>query len=367
MNRCATLLLLLTLPLIAACPVDDEPPPAGDSVDPLSWAVDELGPFNVGYRAWEITYPGAGGGEDRTIPVHVWYPTEDTAGEPVTYEFIFADDNSWIDAAPAPAVHESGYPVLAYSHGSQGFAGSSSFVMRTFASHGWVAVAPDHLGNTLSTHSSPLPLDLYLDRSADLSAAIDSLEAGDAGLPSPIDTSQILANGHSFGCHTMWASMGATFDVAAITARCDSGEIPEDQCTPGVLEAFAAGLRDPRIVATVPMAGGGAVSWFGEGGLLGAETPMLYMSGTDDPGAVDDVWERSEGLDMTWMVIEGGCHQLFGLGVCPQIDDEVGVRAVRTYSLAFGRKHVLGDEGATTEGLLDGSIELAPEVTITPR
>lgn len=359
-----SLLLLFPLVLTFGCPSGT---PAPEPDDPLSWDLTQSGPFAVGTAAWEITYSSAGDEEDRTIPVRVWYPSEDESGLAATYEFIFPDEGSWEGATPAPAAHASGYPVLAYSHGSQGFPGSSNFLSRHFASHGWVVVAPAHIGNTLTTHNSPHPIDFYLDRPGDLSAALDSLEAGDAGLPSPIDTSRVLAAGHSFGCHTMWAIAGATYDTSAIAARCAAGEHPVDQCSDSVLDAFSAGMADSRVVAAIPMAGSGSTTWFGEDGLLDATVPMLYMSGTDDPGAVDGIWDRTVGLAMSWLVIEGGCHQVFGLGACSQISDAVGFGIVESYALAFGRSHILADGSAQTRGLLDGSVPLDPAASLEVR
>lgn len=359
--------LLLLLPLwLLGCPSDGPPEPPG-TPDPLSWPLDTAGPFSVGTTEWEITYASAGDGEGRTIPVRIWYPTEDVSGASATYEFIFPDDDSWVDATPAPSAHAAGYPVLAYSHGSQGFPGGSAFLSRHFASHGWVVVAPAHIGNTLTTHSSPYPIDFYLDRPGDLSAAIDSLEAGAAALPSPVDTSRVLAVGHSFGCHTMWGVAGATYDAQAIRDRCLAGDHPQEQCSESVLAAFEAGMADSRVAAVLAMAGGGSTTWFGEDGLLSATPPMLTMSGTDDPGAVAGIWERTYGLEMTWLVIEGGCHQVFGLGACPEISDKVGFAIVQSYALAFGRSHLLGDDSTETLGLLDGSILLDPAVSLEVR
>jgi hypothetical protein len=94
---------------------------------------------------------------------------------------------------------------------------------------------------------------------------------------------------------------------------------------------------------------------------------MLYMSGTDDSGAVDGIWDRTVGLAMSWLVIEGGCHQVFGLGACPQINDDVGFGIVESYALAFGRSHILADESSQTRGLLDGSVSLDPAVSLEVR
>ena len=70
---------------------------------------------------------------------------------------------------------------------------------------------------------------------------------------------------------------------------------------------------------------------------------------------------------MSWLEIEGGCHQLFGLGSCGLISDEIGFRIVHSYSLAFGREHILGDQSADTLGLLDGSIELDSAASLVVR
>ena len=124
MSRLQCLLILL---LAAGCsPNPGEP----EAVDPLDWALDEPGPYAVGYTSWEITYQGLGDGVERSLPLHLWYPTEDRVGTPATYEFIFEDEGSWLDATPAEAAHEIGYPVLAISHGNQGFGGSTAFLSR---------------------------------------------------------------------------------------------------------------------------------------------------------------------------------------------------------------------------------------------
>jgi len=344
---------------------DDEPPP---QVDPLAWSVEEPGPYAVGYTTWELTYTPAGSGTERTIPIHLWYPTEDPSGEGVTYEFMFGDDDSWLDAAPAQSVHSGGYPVLAYSHGNQGFAGSSAFLMRKAASHGWVALAPDHIGNTLSTHSAPRPLSLWLNRGQDVTAAFDSLEErAPELLGAGVDSSRSIVSGHSFGGYTTWSSMGAAYERARIEQRCADGDYPEEQCTEALLDAFEAGIGDSRFSAGIPMAGGGGEDWFGEDGLRAVARPMLQLSGSRDAGAVAGVWERTEGVDLTWVDVEGGCHQLFALGSCDEVPTDEGYWLVSTYALAFARHHALGDEGADTLSLLDGTRLLSDRITLQRR
>ena len=57
--------------------------------------------------------------------------------------------------------------------------------------------------------------------------------------------------------------------------------------------------------------------------------------------------------------VEGGCHQLFGLGGCFEVEDDVGFPIVSTYALAFARRHVLFDDDATVVGIVDGEVEVS--------
>ncbi len=360
-------LFLLLLPLLAACPTDDPEPPV-ELPDTLSWNPQELGPFNVGYTVWDITYTQVTDGELRTIPVHLWYPTEDATGLPAVYEGIFTDEASFVDAEPAEPVHAAGYPVLAYSHGNQGWAGNSDYLMRHFASHGWVIVAPDHIGNTLTTHSEPRPMGPWIDRSHDVSAAIDAIEGDLAALAGPADTSTIVISGHSFGGHTTWISAGAEFDEAAVEAQCDSGDHLEGSCTSQVLDAFADGGEDPRLVGAIPLAGTPSVGWVGDDGLNAVELPVMQISGSLDYGHVDGAFEwRSDDVDISWVEIEGGCHASFALGTPCDLPAEDAFHMIVSYAFPFARSLVLGDDTAITTGILDGSTVVDDRVTYSLR
>ena len=336
--------------------------------DTLSWNPQELGPFQVGYTVWDITYTQVTDGEPRTIPVHLWYPTEDATGIPAVYETLFADEESFVDAAPAAPVHADGYPVLAYSHGNQGWAGNSDFLMRHVASHGWVVVAPDHIGNTLTTHSDPRPMGLWVDRSHDVSAAIDAIEGDLDALAGPANTARLVLSGHSFGGHTTWISAGAEFDAAAVQAQCDTGDILEGSCTPEVIEAFAAGGEDPRVVAAIPLAGTPSTGWVGDDGLNAVEVPVLQISGSEDYGHVAGAFEeRTDEVDIAWMEIEGGCHSSFALGTPCDLPAEDAFHMVVSYAFPFMRKHLLGDDTSITTGILDGSNVVDDRATLSLR
>ena len=84
------------------------------------WSPKERGPFNVGHIQIVHTYRPLPDQPERTIPIEVWYPTEDTTGTAATY-FMGIDDAVFADATPAAPVYDKGYPVHLSSHGYQGW------------------------------------------------------------------------------------------------------------------------------------------------------------------------------------------------------------------------------------------------------
>lgn len=358
--------ILLAL-LLTACPStgdDDDSAAAPDGPDPLAWDVQDFGPYNVGYRTWTHTYTPPGDIGERTIEVHLWYPTEDTSGEGIRYLDVFLDEDSWAGAVPAAPVHDGGYPVHAYTHGHQGFAGSSAFLPRRLASHGWVTIAPDHTDNTFLDNVSPRDTSLFFTRLTDMTESLDQLESvGATHLAGTPDTSKVLLSGHSFGSHSTWGVGGATFDHAAITQACNDGAVESGECTPEELAVFGTDLSDDRVVALMPMAGSPRAAWFGEAGHLAVDKPVLNMSGGSDPVGAEELFARSAGLDFTWIEIEGGCHQAFGLGACDDLDTDLGFSILGTWALAFGRRHVLADDDPTVLGILDHTIEVSDLIT----
>lgn len=339
-----------------------------DVVDPLAWSVSGNGPYNTGHLSTTVTYDTLLG-EPREILVHVWYPTEAENGEEVRYDALFVDPTSLGGATPAAPVHAGGYPVLVHSHGHWGVAGGVRFLAERLASHGWVTVAPEHAGNTFQegfpSFEGDSPTSHYIDRPSDMTAALDALATG-GWLAGDIQADAVGLSGHSRGAYTAWASSGATFDAESITAGCagETDAFPTRTCTADEEAVFRSGqLADDRFAASVLLDGSIRRSLFGETGHRGASTPFLAMSQANDGSA--EQFETVDQLDFTWLAVDGACHETFNLGIeastqspCETFDVDRGWDLTATYTFAFLRHHILGDEGAETVGILDGSTEV---------
>jgi len=358
---------------ITACgaekPSETEPEPATPVPDPFEFSVAETGPFEAGYRTLETSYEAPGGAGERTILINLWYPTESATGEAPAYQNLFTDPDVYSDAPLGRVAYEDGFPVVVHSHGYRGWGGNSSDLLRHFATHGWVAVAPDHKDNTLLNPAEPLPDAHFFQRPLDVRAALDALEQLEPGDPlaAKLDMTRVLMTGHSFGTYTCWASVGASYDSDAVAVTC-AGELEGGPCTPDEEAVFSqADLSESRIDAVIPMAGGYRDEWFGANGHAGVGVPMMMMTGSDDSVDGEGVFDMVQRDDFSWLEVEGGCHQLFGFGDCDQIDNLEGFRIVNGYALAFARHHVLSASNDDIAALLNGSATLDERVTLTTR
>ncbi len=341
-------------PPAANAPDTGVPQIAAPAPDVLSYPVDQPGPFKVGHRVKELTYTAAGQ-PSRTISIEYWYPSLDAEGEGAKYLGLFSDPESFEGASLAAPADGKSYPVHVYSHGSSGFPATSFRMARYFASHGWIYVAPTHLGNTLgSPEGKDRPFALFYQRSFDVSAALDSLAAEFNGRAR---ADRVVMSGHSFGAYTTWATMGAKFDVDAIKAKCDAGQwtVP---CKPEELTLLAKGVADPRVIAGIPMAGGNQ-DMFND--YDAPKKPVLLMSGSDDVSG-KPIFDKVTTLDLVWLEFTGGCHQLFAMGGCAKFDEKLGWSLTNTHALAFARRLLLGDKSARTTAIVKGAEALSDKI-----
>ena len=265
--------------------VPDGPQPAGpdNAIDPAL-----PGPYPVGVLTLELEDPNRENG--RPLITEIWYPaTDDAIGmDTVTYtvEDIFRPDaveilgndlNSQIATTAvrdAPMRADAGpFPVIFFSHGSGGIRMQSTYYTVDLASHGYVVVSTDHIGNTLSDIivDGDLTTEALLislgDRPADLTHVREELELLDPADPLAeiMDFDRVGVTGHSFGALTSlrWMALGA--DVDAVVAQ-----------TPPGMDITWVGLSTP---------------------LADYETPIQLqvggVDGTTPPEQADTIWEAA--------------------------------------------------------------------------
>ncbi len=339
-----------------------------ESVEQLDWRtfdVQQRGPFNVGHTQIMHTYQPIADQAERTIPIEIWYPTEDTTGNPASY-FMGVDETVFADATPAPSIYTEGYPVHLSSHGYQGWGANSAFLMSHFASHGWVVVAPNHIDNTLVDHSSPLPVRHFIHRPKDLTESLNILETLDWA--DPIDTTSVVLSGHSFGAsYSTWSGAGASYDN--IDAVCFEGEGLEDPDTPCTDSEYALlssnQLHDPRVKVAIPMAGTDRKTFFGATGYQNVQAPVLFISGTEDGQVGNQAhFDDVTGIDFRWLSLENACHQSFTVGGCATMETELAWDILNHYVLAFARQRLLGDTSSDLSDLLDGTTQPWSEASL---
>jgi predicted dienelactone hydrolase len=330
-------------------------------------ALTAPGPHNIGWREQAIVYgdPAAfadpKGGGSRELRGTFWYPTPDSSGTEARYLGTVSAEGVWADATVAGGP----FPLLVFSHGSQGYAENSSFLMEHFASHGWVVAAFDHTGNTTGS-GAVQDAAIYLQRPHDVSAMLDHIEA-DPEL-GPALSGEVVGSGHSFGGYTLYALAGAPHDVVAIEAGCADGSLTHGICeglNADMLEALSADLSDPRIQTFMPMASGD-FSLFGNAGIAQIDRPVLQITGSEDGAATDLYWpalQAQPGVGHLGMVLEGAGHQAFtdlAIALAGSIDGQVAMDHLRGVSLAWAT-HQLGD--ADLADAFDDGANFGPEVS----
>lgn len=305
-------------------------------VAPVDWAAP--GPYGVGYREEQHSLYDPVSSSDRSIPVAVWYPTEDETGAIVSYQGLFDADGVLGDAEPAAEPTK----ILVFSHGHQAYAQASSFLMEHFASHGWWVYALDHLGNT--TFDPPeRETAIYVQRPWDVASLAAEISDA-AGIP-------VVLAGHSFGGYTIHGVAGARYDMESLLPGCYDGSDTSEFCstmTPALADLFYD-IDHPKIEAVISMAPG---DWrlFGDG-LAEVAAPVMLMTGGLDPGTDGDpIWSDLDGADDIRVHLPEAGHNTFtdfsgildGPGV---IDPEEGFTIIRRCALAFAEAH-LGDTTA---------------------
>jgi len=254
---------------------------------------------------------------NRLVPVRLYWPDSAARGAPV--------------------------PLIVFSHGIGGSRAGYSHLGRYWAEQGFASLHVQHVGSdnqlwrgNLFTLSGRLQQATQeseaIARVADLRFALDQLLAGERG--TRIDTTRIVAAGHSYGAMTAMLAAGA---------RVERG-------------GRALALRDARIRAAILMS---APPFYGESDfgpiLRELSVPTLHLTTTEDvirvPGYHSPAADRLRVFEATGSslkvlaVFEGGSHSVFmdrrGSG-----DAALQIRAAtRELSSVFLRRVFDGSEG----------------------
>ncbi len=186
------------------------------------------GPLPVGVRTLTLKDSERGG---RALPTELWYPAADAhAGQDLqhdsrdTYQLMPGFPTNYQHAVRDAAPRKGAFPLVVFSHGFGAHRRQSTFLCTHLASHGYVVVGADHVGNTIAELMSmvqgaaagtgEMPA-LYAEfpaslreRPPDISFLIDRVLAGAVPeVAASIDRERIGMTGHSFGG---WTTLAAT-------------------------------------------------------------------------------------------------------------------------------------------------------------
>ncbi len=351
--RAPLALVLAVLACAAGCGGEADPPP----VD-LAAELRAPGPHAVGYRSLPVTYMHPISGAPRTVEVLVWYPAQ---AVPRGDHPLYLLRVSQVAVTDAPALELGALPVVVFSHGHQAYASVMGDLMEHYASHGFLAIAPMHTGNTFAD-GADRQTEIYHLRAHDVGAALDQLATGGPA----------LVVGHSFGGYTAYALGGARYDLDTLTAACGAGTGPSAFCSSfSETEAaqFRPGLRDERLKAVFAI-DSGDFDLFGASGVGALSVPVLHMVASQSVAGGDRYWDALTTPARTRVVLKDGAHNDFtdscGAGAaiqCSALPAAQVLPMVRAYGLAFARASLLGD--TAVEPVLRGELEVSSGVEVS--
>jgi len=188
-------------------------------------------------------------------------------------------------------------PMVVLSHGLGSRRQDLAFLAEHLASHGFVAVVPEHLGSNKGAQTALAEGLLYadpnrtefVDRPQDIQRSLDFLTSRaktDPNLRNRLNFNAIGMIGHSFGGYTTLAIAGAELNLQRLSQICKIDRVYVNpsvflQCSADGLPTTGYRLSDPRIKAAIainPVAG----EVFDSKGVGKIQIPMMLISGTND-------------------------------------------------------------------------------------
>ena len=235
------------------------------------------------------------------------------------------------------------YPVIVFSHGLRGSMDSYNPLIKSWVSHGYVCIQPNHAdsymyfkGNPRDMFQmSPAAVANWRQRPQEVSMIIDKLadiERQVPGLASRVKPGVIGVGGHSFGAHTSSLIAGA---------RTGTGESFKEHRASAVLLISPQGQGN----------GFRADAWNDMTG------PVMDITGSEDVSIVPTTpqlrrqpFERSPAGNKYLLWIEGAHHGMGGISgrwfPTAGPADAVQLNTVETVSLAYWDAYLKGDAKA---------------------
>ena len=237
----------------------------------LAVAAGEAGADAVGFR--DIAFAADG----ETLVAALWYPSGAAPGRTALGPISMAAAR---DAPLAAGRHG----LVLISHGTGGGRLNHRGTAIRLARAGYVAVAPEHAGDSWRDARHSGTAANWRRRPRQLAAALDRV-LGDAGFGPRIDRRRIGALGHSAGGFSVLALAGARADLSVLARHCTRHRDRDPEfCAYGPRDAPAGGalpdFSDRRIGAVLAVAPVGAL--FGAGAFAGVTVPVeIHRLGGD--------------------------------------------------------------------------------------
>ncbi|MEB3288635.1 MAG: alpha/beta fold hydrolase [Leptolyngbya sp.] len=240
-------------------------------------------------RLPDLTQPGPHGSRQRSLQL-----TDPARNRTIPVEVVVPED---LATLPGPI------PVVVISHGLGDSPSSFLDIAAHAASHGIVAVLPEHIGSNFTQQQAMLsgmarenflPQE-FLDRPLDVRFVLDELSRRNAdAFGGRLNLDSVVVAGHSFGGYTALALGGATIDFDRLAQRCDPNtNTGADaalllecraltlQTQPAVVEQLGqTGVADERVALVMAFAP--VSNLFGPRGMAKVHRPVMILGGALD-------------------------------------------------------------------------------------
>ncbi len=241
------------------------------------------------------------GDAPRPISWSAWYPTnaeptEEDRAKGAKRFFLFGDV---VEGAPL-SEGKPVWPVVLLSHGTGGTAEGLGWLGVALARAGYVAIAPNHHGNTGHEVFREEAFICWWERAPDLSRVLDHL-AMDGPFVGRLDLNRVSVAGFSIGGYTALVLAGARTSVDRLLAWSDQTGLlgSSAKIFPGLMqripellqqsEAFRVAyarqdsdLSDTRIKSVVAMAPAPPIRGFSKESVAGISIPVHIIAGGAD-------------------------------------------------------------------------------------